>query len=104
MIEKTIANWTITDEGPYYENRRRRNPKTQLYRTGRPCIPGAPTAKQLKFVNRLLGQHARDYGIGPGDQLMLDSFTAVFPTSDELQKMTRQEVSNLIDMLLNDSM
>ena len=43
MIEKTIANWTITDEGPYYENRRRRNPKTQLYRTGRPAArPARP--------------------------------------------------------------
>lgn len=65
---------------------------------------GGATDKQIRFATKLLAQHARDYGVGPGDQLVLDSFYADFPTSDELRAMSRQEVSSLIDMLLHDAM
>lgn len=62
------------------------------------------TDRQIKYLLRLLDSHAADYGLNPGQNLMLDSNTVKFPTVEEVQKMSKSEVSYLIDLLLNDAM
>lgn len=62
------------------------------------------TDRQIKYLLRLLDSHAADYGLNPGQNLMLDTSTVKFPTVEEVQKMSKSEVSYIIDLLLNDAM
>lgn len=64
---------------------------------------GAPSPRQLKYARDVLYRHMREYGVGENDNLMLDSFTVANPWR-YLGELSRRDLSDLIDVLKNDSM
>lgn len=64
---------------------------------------GAPSPRQLKYARDVLYRHMREYGVGENDNLMLDSFTIANPWR-YLEQLSRGDLSDLIDVLKNDSM
>lgn len=64
---------------------------------------GAPSQRQLKYARDVLYRHMREYGVGENDNLMLDSFTIANPWR-YLDQLSGRDLSDLIDVLKNDSM
>lgn len=73
-------------------------------KTGKATPQRKATPRQISFAWKLLTEHSKEFGVLEGEPLMLDAFSMKFPTYGELTQMSAADVSDLIYMLLNDSM